>query len=368
MTEHPVLQTEIIPVHSGQTDKEQEDLRRAAACIRRGGLVVFPTETVYGLGGNALDADAARHIYEAKGRPSDNPLIIHIADLDWAEAYCHTNALFYRLACAFWPGPLTMIMKKRSCIPDSVTGGLDTVAVRFPSDPVANALIRLSGVPIAAPSANLSGHPSPTTKEHVIADLSGRVDIILAGEPSEIGLESSVVKVEEDRVILLRPGAVTYEALCALLGEEHVTIDRIVTEKVTGAFKPISPGMKYRHYAPNAPVLLLSGTEEEIRAYLAKKAGNAEAGFLVYDEDAEALPASRTLTIGAKNDSAMQAHRLFLCLRAFDDMPEIKVIYARMPSKEGIGLAVYNRLAKAAGFTVIACGAAEDGREREYST
>lgn len=347
------MKTEILPVTGNTSPEEEETLRRAADCIRAGGLVVFPTETVYGLGGNALDAEAAKKIYAAKGRPSDNPLIVHIADIDEAELYCRTNALFYRLACAFWPGPLTMILPKRSCIPDSVTGGLDTVALRLPSDRTANALIRLAGVPIAAPSANISGHPSPTTKEHVINDLDGRVDMILAGQPCEIGLESTVIKVEDDSVILLRPGGVTYEDLCGLLGEEHVTVDRIVTEKVTGDFKPISPGMKYRHYAPSAPVLLLHGEEERIRAFLSEKyASEPDAGFLVYDEDAPLLPGSRTVTFGSRTDSAMQAHRLFLCLRAFDDMPDIRVIYARIPSRAGIGLAVYNRLAKAAGFCV----------------
>ncbi len=348
-----MLNTEIIPVTTGTTESEQQLLRRAADCIRAGGLVVFPTETVYGLGGNALDAEAAKKIYAAKGRPSDNPLIIHIADVDWAEAYCHTTELFYRLATAFWPGPLTMILPKRDCIPNSVTGGLDTVAVRLPSDPIANALIRLSGVPIAAPSANLSGHPSPTTKEHVIGDLSGRVDMILAGEPSEIGLESTVIKLEGDDVIVLRPGGITYENLCDLLGEEHVRIDRIVTEKVTGEFKPLSPGMKYRHYAPNASVVLLHGEETQITDFLQSHRCDPDVGFLVYEEEYETLPASRTLHMGRRDDPAMQAHRLFSCLRQFDEIPRIKTVYARIPSREGIGLAVYNRLAKAAGFTVL---------------
>ena len=345
--------TEIIPVTKGQTETEQQNLRRAADCIRAGGLVVFPTETVYGLGGNALDGEAAKKIYAAKGRPSDNPLIIHIADVDWAEEYCHTTELFYRLATTFWPGPLTMILPKRDCIPDSVTGGMDTVAVRLPADPIANALIRLAGVPIAAPSANLSGHPSPTTKEHVIGDLDGRVDMILAGEPAEIGLESTVIKLEGDDVIVLRPGGVTYEDLCALLGNDHVKIDRIVTEKVTGDFKPLSPGMKYRHYAPNATVVLLHGTEELITGFLQLHRADPDVGFLVYEEEYDTLPAARTKHMGQRNDPAMQAHRLFSCLRGFDDIPRIKTVFARIPSREGIGLAVYNRLAKAAGFTVL---------------
>ncbi len=345
--------TEIIPVTTGHTESEQRSLRRAADCIKAGGLVVFPTETVYGLGGNALDGEAAKKIYAAKGRPSDNPLIIHIADVDWAEEYCHTTELFYTLATAFWPGPLTMILPKRDCIPDSVTGGMDTVAVRLPADPVANALIRMAGVPIAAPSANLSGHPSPTTREHVISDLSGRVDMILAGEPSEIGLESTVIKLEGDDVIVLRPGGVTYEALCALLGEDHVRIDRIVTEKVTGDFKPLSPGMKYRHYAPMASVVLLHGTEAQITEFLQAHRSDPDVGFLVYEEEYNTLPAARTMHMGRRDDPAMQAHRLFSCLRDFDTIPRIRTVYARIPSREGIGLAVYNRLAKAAGFAVL---------------
>ncbi len=348
------MNTEIISLFEDGRAEEQAQIARAADCIRAGGLVVFPTETVYGLGGNALDAAAAGKIYAAKGRPSDNPLIIHIADIDEAEAYCYTNPLFYQLACAFWPGPLTMIMKKRAVIPDAVTGGMDTVAVRLPSNSTANTLIRLAGVPIAAPSANLSGHPSPTAREHVIADLMGRVDMILGGAPCEIGLESTVIKVEDDGVILLRPGKITYEDLCVLLGEEHVALDRIVTEKVTGDFQPISPGMKYRHYAPQAPVVLLRGEEAAVLAYMQEKQQTETgAAFLVYDADAALLPGAKTLTMGSKEDAAMQAHRLFSCLRAFDTMQDVAVIYARTPSKQGIGLAVYNRLAKAAGFMIL---------------
>ncbi|MCQ2431411.1 MAG: threonylcarbamoyl-AMP synthase [Clostridia bacterium] len=347
------MKTEIIPLHEDGSKEEEAIIARGAEFIREGKLVVFPTETVYGLGGNALDAEAAKKIYAAKGRPSDNPLIIHIADIGDAEHYCETSDLFYRLACAFWPGPLTMIMKKKPCIPDSVTGGMDTVAVRLPSNPTANTLIRLAGVPIAAPSANLSGHPSPTTKEHVIFDLDGRVDMILAGNPADIGLESTVIKLEDDRVILLRPGGVTYEDLCTLLGKDHVTVDRIVLEKVTGDFKPISPGMKYRHYAPKAPVILLNGTEEAILAAMKEKQKTEPgAAFLIYDEDKPDFEGCTAVTIGPRNDPAMQAHRLFACLRAFDDMENVTVIYARIPGREGIGLAVYNRLAKAAGFTV----------------
>ena len=354
------MNTEIITVSQNDSDLN-EKLACAAACIKGGGLVVFPTETVYGLGGNALRADAAERIYKAKGRPSDNPLIIHIANAQDAKKYCHTNELFDRLAEIFWPGPLTMIAKKRDCIPSAVTGGMDTVAVRLPSDPIARTLIALSGVPIAAPSANLSGHPSPTTKAHVINDLLGRVDMIIAGEDARIGVESTVIKVDENDVTVLRPGGVTYEDLCAIVGREHVKIDRVVTEKIEEGVAPLSPGMKYRHYAPIAPVHLLSGTEEAITAFLRRAAKEDDAAFLVYDEDAYLLPPSRTKTLGRKNVPNEQAHKLFDCLRAFDEMKGISRIYARLPEKAGIGLAVYNRLAKAAGFTVIDVESGEVG-------
>ncbi len=347
------MNTEILTIKEDGSASDDCAIRRAAECIRRGGLAVFPTETVYGLGGNALRAEAAKKIYAAKGRPSDNPLIIHIDETEKAERYAYTNPLFYRLAEAFWPGPLTMILKKRDCIPDTVTGGMDTVAIRLPQNPTARALIRMADVPVAAPSANLSGHPSPTTGEHVVRDLSGRVDMILYGGPCSIGVESTVLKVEEDRVILLRPGGVTYEDLCGLLGPEHVTIDTIVTEKVGEDVKPLSPGMKYRHYAPVAPVILLQGTEAAVSAFMRERAADTpNAAFLVYDEDGVGLPSDRTLTLGRRSDPSAQAKRLFACLRAFDDMEGVGVIYGPLPSKEGIGLAVYNRLAKAAGFSI----------------
>ncbi|MBO4228823.1 MAG: threonylcarbamoyl-AMP synthase [Clostridia bacterium] len=347
------METVILRVTDGSSDEEQRALQKAADCIRGSGLVAFPTETVYGLGGNAFDAEAAKKIYAAKGRPSDNPLIVHIAEPEEMDRYCYTNPLSARLAEAFWPGPMTMILPKRDCIPGSVTGGLDTVAIRLPSDPVANRLIRMAGVPVAAPSANRSGRPSPTTAEHVVEDLQGRIDMILAGNPCRIGVESSVIAVEQDHVTVLRPGAVTCEALRQLLGEDRVSVDRIVTEKVTGAFKPRSPGMKYRHYAPKAPVLLLEGEENTVVSYLKKKLPDPEAGLLVYDEDLDELAGERTLSFGKRLDPDAQAHRLFFCLRKFDSMEEVRTIYARTPRREGIGLAVYNRLAKAAGFHIL---------------
>ncbi len=321
----------------------------AARCIREGGLVIFPTETVYGLGASALDGGAAKKIYAAKGRPSDNPLICHLSSADEAEKYCETNELYYRLAGRFMPGPLTVILPKRlykngvPIIPDAVTGGLPNVAIRVPSNMVAHNLIVAAGVPIAAPSANLSGSPSPTTLRHVIQDMAGRVDIIIDGGESEIGLESTVVAISGSEIKLLRPGAVTAEDLRKVCG--HITVDRSVYEKFDGV--PLSPGMKYRHYAPNARVIMLDGEDEEVYAYLADK---RDCGILCYDEDTLLLRRPNSLSMGKKDDHITQAHRLFSCLRDFDG---VGVIYTRMPSRDGIGLAVFNRLIKAAGYEVI---------------
>ena len=239
----PSQQTECIQI--SVLAAQDADLLRAAEILRRGGLVVFPTETVYGLGGNGLDGTAAKKIYAAKGRPSDNPLIIHIATPEDAEQYAVTHPLYYRLASAFMPGPLTVILPKRENVPKSVTGGLDTVAVRCPSHPVAHRLIELAGIPIAAPSANLSGKPSPTCAEDVICDLSGRVDMILDGGACDIGLESTIVKIDGDSLTLLRPGGITYDALCMVC--DKVTVADAVMHQLAANERPLSPGMKYRH-------------------------------------------------------------------------------------------------------------------------
>ena len=258
------MQTQHIKIET-VTDGES-DLLRAADILRAGGLVVFPTETVYGLGGNGLDATAAQKIYAAKGRPSDNPLIIHIARPEDAEAYAHTSDTYYRLARAFMPGPLTVILPKRDNIPHATTGGLDTVAVRCPSHPVAHRLIELAGVPIAAPSANLSGKPSPTSATHVAQDMDGRVDMILDGGSCEIGLESTIVKLDGNALTLLRPGAVTYDALCMVC--EKVTVAEAVTHQLAANERPLSPGMKYRHYAPDCQVLIVSGSREKAAEFI----------------------------------------------------------------------------------------------------
>lgn len=328
---------------------EYEDkLDEAAAIILNGGLVVFPTETVYGLGGNALIDGAAKSIYAAKGRPSDNPLIIHIAHPEDAEKYAHTTELYYALAKAFMPGPLTVIMPKRDCIPSSVTGGLDTVAVRCPSHPVAHALIEKCGVPIAAPSANISGRPSPTSAKYVEEDMLGRVDMIIDGGECEIGLESTIVKIDDDSLTLLRPGAITYDALCCVC--ENVRIAPAVLHQLSENEKPLSPGMKYRHYAPNASFVLIDGDDRDTLEFF-KSEQKYGCAVLCYDEELAFLDPSLTISIGSKDDLATQAKRLFTSLREADKL-NAGTIYAHLPRLEGLGLALYNRMIRAAAHTI----------------
>ena len=339
--------TELIKIED--INAQEKDLLRAADILRRGGLVVFPTETVYGLGGNGLDADAARKIYAAKGRPSDNPLIIHIADPEDAARYAIPNNTYRRLAKAFMPGPLTVILPKRDNIPATVTGGLDTVAVRCPSHPVARRLIELSEIPIAAPSANLSGKPSPTSAAHVAQDMDGRVDMILDGGDCEIGLESTIVKLDGDHVTLLRPGGITYDALCMVC--EHVTVADAVTHQLAEGERPLSPGMKYRHYAPTAPVVLLDGSADKVLGFLQKEQAAKNCAILCYNEELPSLKNTQLFPIGAKDDLAAQAKRLFSALREADRV-DAEIIYAHLPPMDGLGLALYNRMIRAAAHTV----------------
>ena len=325
-----------------------EALDSAAQIILSGGLVVFPTETVYGLGGNGLLSDAAQKIYSAKGRPSDNPLIIHIAEPCDAEKYAHVSEVYYRLADAFMPGPLTVIMPKRECIPYSVTGGLETVAVRCPSHPIAHALIEKCGVPIAAPSANISGRPSPTDAKYVIEDMDSRVDMIIDGGECEIGLESTIVKIDGNFLTLLRPGGITYDALCCVC--DDVKIAPAVLEKLSENEKPLSPGMKYRHYAPNADFVLLDGEDEDILSFMISEQKN-NCAVLCYNEELEHLDASLSIAIGERNDLNTQAKKLFTALREADKLGA-KKIYAHLPKLDGLGLALYNRMIRAAAHTI----------------
>ncbi|MBQ7346557.1 MAG: threonylcarbamoyl-AMP synthase [Clostridia bacterium] len=341
------MQTEHIKITDPAV--QENALARAAEIIRGGGLVVFPTETVYGLGGNATDDSAAQKIYAAKGRPSDNPLIIHIAKPEDAESYAVPNDTYFRLAKAFMPGPLTVILPKRENIPSSVTGGLDTVAVRCPSHPVAHRLIELAGVPIAAPSANLSGKPSPTSAAHVAQDMDGRVDMILDGGECEIGLESTIVKIDGNSLTLLRPGGITYDALCMVC--EHVTVADAVTHQLAANERPLSPGMKYRHYAPTAPVVLLDGDTDKVLRFLQAEQDLRRCAILCYDEELPHLKSENLLPVGARNDLDAQAKRLFSALRKADGT-DAEIIYAHLPPMEGIGLALYNRMIRAAAHTI----------------
>lgn len=346
------MHTELVRISPDNVGAYKQLLERAAKIIKDGGLVVFPTETVYGLGGDATNPAAAERIYSAKGRPSDNPLIIHVADPNEAEKYAYTSPLYNKLAERFMPGPLTVVMSAKETVPRETRGGLDTVAVRCPVNPIARELIRLAGVPIAAPSANLSGSPSPTCAEHVADDMMGRVDMIIDGGESDIGLESTIVKIDGEVLTLLRPGKITVEQLSSV-GE--VSIADAVTDKLKEGERALSPGMKYRHYAPKAPVLLLDGSTEAAIAYISEYIASKIA-VLCYTDEVEiyraSIPDADFYEFGARDDEAAQAHQLFSILREADKM-SYDVIFAPLPSKTGLGLALYNRMIRAAAHRII---------------
>ncbi len=339
--------TEIVTV----SELNGDALPRAAKILQNGGLVIFPTETVYGLGGNALDENAAQNIYSAKGRPSDNPLIIHVATPEDASLYALTNDTYFRLARAFMPGPLTVILPKRENIPYATTGGLDSVAVRCPAHPIAHELIRLANCPIAAPSANLSGKPSPTHPEHVIYDMNGRVDMILCGGECDIGLESTIVKIDcEDKLTLLRPGAVTADALRLVCAS--VTVADAVLHALPEGEHPLSPGMKYRHYAPTSPLVLLSGSDADVLRFMQNAQQKSRCALLCYHEEISALQNELLFPVGNREDLAAQAKSLFDALRQAD-RTDADIIYAHLPPTSGLGLALYNRMIRAAAHTVL---------------
>ena len=345
------MKTEVITIKNTDNPAEMEPLDQAARILKNGGLVVFPTETVYGLGGNGLDPEASKKIYAAKGRPSDNPLILHVSSPEEAENYAFTNDTYYRLAKAFMPGPLTVILPKKDNVPLETTGGLPTVAIRCPSHPIAHEMIRRSGVPVAAPSANLSGKPSPTRAEHVIHDLMGKVDMIIDGGECDIGLESTIVKVDGTKLTLLRPGGVTYDALCCV--SDSVEISPAVTEELKKNERPLSPGLKYKHYAPSSPVVLLTGEESKILSFLQKKQETERCLILCYEEEFPLLNKDKVYNIGKSRDLDTQAHLLFSALRNADLRDDIDIVYAHLPTKEGLGLALYNRLIRAAAHTIL---------------
>lgn len=329
-------------------------LDSAAETIRRGGTVIFPTETVYGLGADALSSGAVGKIYAAKGRPSDNPLIAHISCIDMllyliGEPLSETARL---LIDRFWPGPLTLIFKKSANVPAEVTAGLDTVAVRMPDNPIALKLIEKSGRPIAAPSANLSGKPSPTMPEHVIADMNGRVDVILCGKQSRVGVESTVLDISGGVPTILRPGGVTYEELREILGE--VNIDRGILDKDT---VPKAPGMKYTHYAPEAEMVIVKGEAEAVKKAVQEFADKGavagkKVGVLTFDEAEGFYKNCSVISLGSRKDIEAAAMNIFAALREFDRL-KVDIIYAEALEEKHIGAAVMNRMKKAAGFNIV---------------
>ena len=345
--------TEIVALRSDSIDDAV--LARAAEIIKSGGLVAFPTETVYGLGADATNPEAAKSIFVAKGRPQDNPLIIHIHEPSEAEKYTFTTELYYKLAEEFMPGPITVILPSRDSVPRETRGGLDTVAVRCPENPIARALIKASGVPIAAPSANLSGSPSPTSAKHVIADMNGRCAMIIDGGDADFGLESTIVKIEDDTsVTLLRPGKITVgdlEAACI-----HVNIADAVLDKLKDDQVALSPGMKYKHYAPTADVVLLDSAAAVVSAGYIKGFAAQNIAILAYDEDVELyrelLPYAEVYCFGKKDDALTQARNLFALLREADER-SFDYIFAPLPSTEGVALALYNRMIRAAAHKII---------------
>ena len=331
-------------------ESDPNAVRDAAAILRRGGLLGIPTETVYGLGADALNEDAVSRIFLAKGRPQDNPLIIHVPDASWLERYCRdVPPAAYRLAERFWPGPLTMILPRRDIVPLQTTGGLETVGVRCPNHPVTLAIIEAAGVPIAAPSGNTSGRPSPTTAAHMIEDMDGRIDGIVDGGPCTVGVESTILDLTAFPPRLLRPGGLPLESLRQVLGE--VAVDKAVTGLLAAGERPRAPGMKYRHYAPHAPVTVVTGAPERSARRIQGLLSDT-AGVICFDEYAPLFPGHIIHKLGPAADKSAQARHVFDALRTFDGT-DVTEIFAQCPDDGGLGLAVANRLKKAAGFHLI---------------
>ena len=338
----------------GQQKEIEDKIGAAAKILQDGGLVGIPTETVYGLGANALDGTAVKRIFEAKGRPQDNPLIIHVTGAQWLPRYCaDVPPLAYVLARKFWPGPLTMILKRRPIIPDETTAGLDTVAVRCPNHPVTLAIIREAGIPIAAPSANLSGRPSCTTAQDVLEDMDGRISGVVDGGPCAVGVESTILDLTCDPPRLLRPGGLPLEDLERLIGK--IDVDKAVNGALAEGEKPKAPGMKYRHYAPKAPVTVVAGEPSKSAGYILDHAA-PEDGIICFDEFVPLFTKRHemrpVMNLGPSADKAEQARHIFDALRSFDHTA-VKAIWAQCPDAAGIGLAIANRLNKAAGFHII---------------
>ena len=339
------MKTKYFEIHS----PDSENITEVASLLRDGGVVAIPTETVYGLAGNALKGQCVRKIYEAKGRPSDNPLIVHISDISqWAPLVKAIPESAIALAEKFWPGPLTIILPKSELIPDEICGGLDTVAVRMPSDEIARAIITKCGFPLAAPSANTSGKPSPTCAEHVKEDLDGKIEAIVDSGECSVGIESTVITLATDIPRLLRPGGITPEMLTEVLGE--IEIDDAVYNKLQEGAEAASPGMKYKHYSPDAKVLIIKGSFDNYKKYIEYTAEEGDVA-LCFEEEVADLKI-RCITYGRKDDPPSQAKNIFDALRKVD-AEKAKTVFARFPESDGIGLAVFNRLVRAAAFNII---------------
>ena len=329
---------------------DRDGIARAAALLRQGEIIALPTETVYGIAADARNGSAVAKIFKAKGRPQDNPLIVHIDDVKMLPGLVSEfPERAQLLAAAFWPGPLTIIMPRGPQVADECCAGLDTVGIRMPSHPVVRQVIEASGCAFAAPSANLSGRPSPTTAQDVLADMQGRLPLILDGGPCAVGVESTVVSVVGEKPTLLRPGYITLEDLERALGEE-VILSGAILEKLAEGEVARSPGMKYKHYAPKAQVTIVQGSFAQYRAYVAAHAGPGVYA-LCFDGEGAQLPVP-AIEYGGAGDDAAQAHHLFAALRALD-RAGARVAYARAPARDGVAMAVYNRLLRAAAFRVV---------------
>lgn len=348
------MKTQICRIDPANIDMDL--INKAGKCISEGGLVAFPTETVYGLGGDAFNPESSKKIYAAKGRPSDNPLIVHISEIgDLEKVATNISEVAYELMDHFWPGPLTLIFDKTSDVPPETTGGLETVAVRFPSDIVASAFIKASGGFVAAPSANLSGKPSPTCGKYVVQDMDSRIDMILYGDDSNIGLESTIVDMTVSPPMILRPGYITKGDLEKVIGE--VSVDGTILSDACGQ-KPKAPGMKYRHYAPHGQVLIVAGNDaESVAKYIneciaSDRRDGKRTGVIATDQTRTLYHADVIYSAGNSEDKEQVAHSLFGILRSFDD-ENVDAIYSESFADDGLGTAVMNRLLKAAGHNII---------------
>lgn len=346
------MKTKIVIIDENNIN--QHIINEAGLVIAKGGLVVFPTETVYGLGANALDTSAVEKIFKAKGRPQDNPLIVHVADFNIEPLVKEIPSIAREIMNKYWPGPITLIFNKSDLIPRITSAGLDTVGIRMPSNLIARKLIEAAGTPIAAPSANISGRPSPTEVESCIEDLSGKIEYILGGDKSKVGLESTIVDCTCTPICILRPGAITLEMLREI--DDAIYIDKTIMSKPENDFKPKAPGMKYRHYAPKAPVKIICGDLEKtiakINEIVQNSMGKKKIGIMATDETKDAYPCGTVISLGSRKNLETVGRNLFEVLRSFDAI-DVDLILTEAFEEKGIGVAIMNRLKKSAGFDII---------------